>query len=210
MVDYGDSPTIPGYHVETLGKIEEFLTPVHRAGVVPLCLGGDHSIGYPDVRGLAPYIDGNIGIIHFDRHSDINAIVSTFQVEALEVFKGAAEVPPEYAAGRGGTCGVILIWILLMTLFLPDVNYSKSYATVAGQVAAAAQAIRDGDDREGFAPGTPWSEVPDDWFCPDCGVPLQHRGAHARTLQTHGGLDITLERHYGVCPACGAGLFPPR
>ena len=27
-----------------------------------------------------------------------------------------------------------------------------------------------GDDREGFAPGTPWSEVPDDWFCPDCGV----------------------------------------
>lgn len=47
-------------------------------------------------------------------------------------------------------------------------------------------------------------------LCPDCGVPLQHRGAHARTLQTHGGLDITLERHYGVCPACGAGLFPPR
>ena len=27
-----------------------------------------------------------------------------------------------------------------------------------------------GDDREGFPPGTPWSEVPDDWFCPDCGV----------------------------------------
>ncbi len=27
-----------------------------------------------------------------------------------------------------------------------------------------------GDQREGFAPGTPWSEVPDDWACPDCGV----------------------------------------
>ena len=27
-----------------------------------------------------------------------------------------------------------------------------------------------GDEREGFPPGTPWSEVPDDWFCPDCGV----------------------------------------
>jgi rubredoxin len=27
-----------------------------------------------------------------------------------------------------------------------------------------------GDVREGFAPGTAWSEVPDDWFCPDCGV----------------------------------------
>jgi rubredoxin len=27
-----------------------------------------------------------------------------------------------------------------------------------------------GDDHEGFPPGTAWSEVPDDWFCPDCGV----------------------------------------
>jgi rubredoxin len=27
-----------------------------------------------------------------------------------------------------------------------------------------------GHPHEGFAPGTPWSEVPDDWACPDCGV----------------------------------------
>lgn len=27
-----------------------------------------------------------------------------------------------------------------------------------------------GDQHEGFPPGTPWSEVPDDWCCPDCGV----------------------------------------
>ncbi|MBC7860712.1 MAG: glycosyltransferase, partial [Burkholderiaceae bacterium] len=31
--------------------------------------------------------------------------------------------------------GLILIWILLMTLFLPDMNYSKSYASVAEQIA---------------------------------------------------------------------------
>jgi rubredoxin len=29
---------------------------------------------------------------------------------------------------------------------------------------------RVGDAREGFAPGTAWSEVPDEWPCPDCGV----------------------------------------
>ncbi len=29
---------------------------------------------------------------------------------------------------------------------------------------------RAGEPREGFAPGTPWAEVPDDWPCPDCGV----------------------------------------
>lgn len=27
-----------------------------------------------------------------------------------------------------------------------------------------------GDRREGFPPGTPWSQVPDDWCCHDCAV----------------------------------------
>src|SRR3954451_22907088 len=27
-----------------------------------------------------------------------------------------------------------------------------------------------GDEREGFAAGTPWAEIPDGWCCPDCGV----------------------------------------
>jgi rubredoxin len=27
-----------------------------------------------------------------------------------------------------------------------------------------------GHPREGFPAGTLWSEVPDDWACPDCGV----------------------------------------
>jgi len=39
--------------------------------------------------------------------------------------------------------GLILIWILLMTLFLPHVNYSKSYAAVAREAAAALPAGTD-------------------------------------------------------------------
>jgi hypothetical protein len=46
-------------------------------------------------------------------------------------------------------------------------------------------------------------------LCPACQTPLQPRGAQPRTLQTHGGRDLVLERTYGVCPACDAGLFPP-
>ena len=30
--------------------------------------------------------------------------------------------------------------------------------------------VASGNPREGLAPGTPWSAVPDDWNCPDCGV----------------------------------------
>nr|WP_307816611.1 rubredoxin [Nocardioides sp. DJM-14] len=30
--------------------------------------------------------------------------------------------------------------------------------------------VRSGDEAEGFAAGTAWREIPDDWCCPDCGV----------------------------------------
>lgn len=46
--------------------------------------------------------------------------------------------------------------------------------------------------------------------CPQCGTPLEERGTHPRTLLTHGGQALTLERSYGVCPSCASGLFPPR
>ena len=46
--------------------------------------------------------------------------------------------------------------------------------------------------------------------CPQCDQPLDQRGVKTRTLQTHGGQDLRLTRSYGVCPACGGGLFPPR
>lgn len=46
--------------------------------------------------------------------------------------------------------------------------------------------------------------------CPDCGQSLQLRGSATRTIHTQGGQELRLERQYGTCPACGAGLFPPR
>ena len=30
--------------------------------------------------------------------------------------------------------------------------------------------VAEGNEPEGFAAGTAWSDVPDDWCCPDCGV----------------------------------------
>lgn len=39
--------------------------------------------------------------------------------------------------------GLILLWVLLMTLFLPDLNYKRSYAGVAQQIAAALPADTD-------------------------------------------------------------------
>jgi agmatinase len=70
MIDFGDAPTIPGYHVETLRSIAEFLRPVHQAGVVPLCLGGDHSIVLGELRAAAA-VHGPLALVHLDAHADV-------------------------------------------------------------------------------------------------------------------------------------------
>jgi agmatinase len=72
MVDVGDVSVIPANIEKSFDQIDKAVAYIHERGVFPVILGGDHSIGYPDIRGLAPYIDGNIGIIHFDRHSDMS------------------------------------------------------------------------------------------------------------------------------------------
>ena len=46
--------------------------------------------------------------------------------------------------------------------------------------------------------------------CPECGHVLESQGKQDRTVITHGGREVHLTRDYARCPACGAGLFPPR
>src|SRR4051794_40481625 len=70
MVDYGDAPTVPGYHLETLERIEAHLRPVHEAGVTPLCLGGDHSMVLAELRAAAA-THGPLALIHLDAHADV-------------------------------------------------------------------------------------------------------------------------------------------
>jgi agmatinase len=72
MVDVGDVSVIPANIEKSFDQIALAIGYLHERNVFPVVLGGDHSIGYPDIRGIAPYIDGNVGIIHFDRHSDLS------------------------------------------------------------------------------------------------------------------------------------------
>ena len=56
-----------------------------------------------------------------------------------------------------------------------------------------------------------WSQLPEEEQprCQVCELLLRERGEHTRTLQGKGGKEIRLQRQYGTCPLCGAGLFPP-
>jgi len=70
MCDLGDIFTIPANIEKTFDQISKAVSHVYESGAFPIILGGDHSIGYPTVRGVAEKLDGKLGIIHFDRHVD--------------------------------------------------------------------------------------------------------------------------------------------
>jgi arginase family enzyme len=70
LCDAGDIFVIPSNIEKTFDQIDRAVSFIHGEGAFPIIIGGDHSIGYPDVRALAPHIDGRLGIIHFDRHID--------------------------------------------------------------------------------------------------------------------------------------------
>ena len=72
LVDVGDISVIPANIEKTFDQIDKAIGYIHERAVFPVVLGGDHSIGYPDIRGIAARCDGNVGIIHFDRHFDLS------------------------------------------------------------------------------------------------------------------------------------------
>jgi len=71
MCDIGDVFTIPANIEKSFDQISKAMSHVFASGALPIVLGGDHSIGYPTVRGIAAHTDKKIGIVHFDRHADI-------------------------------------------------------------------------------------------------------------------------------------------
>lgn len=70
ICDAGDIFVIPSNIEKSFDQIDRGVAHVVSQGTFPIVIGGDHSIGYPDVRALAQYVDGNVGIIHLDRHLD--------------------------------------------------------------------------------------------------------------------------------------------
>ena len=69
VVDYGDVPVVPGFIEESYERIAEGLEEIHRAGVVPIVLGGDHSIALPELRAAAA-AHGPLALVQFDSHAD--------------------------------------------------------------------------------------------------------------------------------------------
>jgi len=71
VLDGGDVE-MPGVEArQPLDALETAVRKVADAGAVPVILGGDHTITWPDVTGVARAIGwGRVSVIHFDAHAD--------------------------------------------------------------------------------------------------------------------------------------------
>lgn len=74
MVDYGDIPVDPMSIERSLISIRGTVREVADTGAIPIMVGGNHSIMYPHVLGIAD-VHGkkNFSIIHIDAHTDISS-----------------------------------------------------------------------------------------------------------------------------------------
>jgi agmatinase len=80
---------------------------VHRAGVTPICIGGDHSMVLAELRAAAA-VHGRLSLVHLDAHADVWEAYYGARYFHGTIFKRAAEeglVDPEASvqAGMRGT-----------------------------------------------------------------------------------------------------------
>lgn len=68
-IDYGDVDVIPGNVLKTYDQITEKLAPILNKGIIPIMMGGDHSITLGHLRAFAKKY-GPVSLVHFDSHSD--------------------------------------------------------------------------------------------------------------------------------------------
>ena len=76
VVDYGDAYCPHGLTEQSHANIRERVHQIASRGIVPIILGGDHSITWPAATAVADVHGyGNVGVVHFDAHADTADII---------------------------------------------------------------------------------------------------------------------------------------
>lgn len=71
IVDYGDAPVDPLSAHRSMEPIRGFVREVAETGAIPIIIGGDHSLMYPDAAGVTDvWGKGKVSVVHFDAHYD--------------------------------------------------------------------------------------------------------------------------------------------
>ncbi|WP_246037063.1 agmatinase family protein [Thalassotalea litorea] len=88
VVDYGDI-AVDNWSTEvTVHHVRERVAEIAKTGAIPFIIGGDHSLEYPDVAGLADvHGKGSFSVIHFDSHYDAGKGAAHFITHGQPVYR---------------------------------------------------------------------------------------------------------------------------
>ncbi|WP_111510209.1 agmatinase [Mycobacterium kyogaense] len=75
VYDAGDVEMFAGDAAKSVADLQKAVYTVTANGAVPIILGGDHTIAWPDAGGVAEHVGtGRVSMIHFDAHADTGDI----------------------------------------------------------------------------------------------------------------------------------------
>jgi len=169
--DVGDVPMQSRFSLETChADIEAFFHKVGGAGVIPLAVGGDHSITYPILRALGR--ERPLGMVHIDAHCDTGGTFEGSKFHHGGPFRQAVldgVLDPERSIQIGIRGGAEFLWEFSRDSGMTVLHVEEVGAIGIPAVVEKARAVVgdgptyvtfdiDGVD-PGFAPGTGTPEV---------------------------------------------------
>ncbi len=92
IVDYGDIAIDNLSTERSMQHVRERVAEIARTGAIPFIIGGDHSLEYPNIAGLADvHGKGSFGVIHFDAHYDAGRDGPHFINHGAPVYRAVKE-----------------------------------------------------------------------------------------------------------------------
>lgn len=100
VADIGDIDVVVTDMAGTFGRVRNVVRDLVTRGIVPLSIGGDHSVAWPILEGITGARSGRrVGVVHFDAHHDLRE--AHYGAESSGVpFRKALEFPEDAVAGR--------------------------------------------------------------------------------------------------------------
>jgi formimidoylglutamase len=101
VADIGDVVVTLTDMAATFARITTAIAGLVRRGIVPVSIGGDHSVAFPILRGIVQGQGAGrrLGIVHFDAHHDLRSAHLGAESSGVP-FRKALETLPEAIAGR--------------------------------------------------------------------------------------------------------------
>lgn len=91
IVDCGDVD-IAYFDIDTnMAKITQSVAAILKTGALPVMIGGDHSVTFPNVRAFEPF--GPIDIVHIDAHMDWRDDVGGVRLTNASPLRRSKELP---------------------------------------------------------------------------------------------------------------------